>query len=76
MKTGTGNGVPSETERVTLRAYEIWVAQGRPSGRATEHWVQAERELRAAAAAPVNTPSPSPQPAPSKGRKSQPTAAR
>jgi hypothetical protein len=27
------------------RAYYIWERQGRPYGRAFEHWLQAEREL-------------------------------
>jgi hypothetical protein len=27
------------------RAYAIWEAEGRPSGRNLEHWSQAEREL-------------------------------
>lgn len=29
---------------VRARAYEIWEAQGRPEGRALEHWLEAERE--------------------------------
>jgi hypothetical protein len=36
------------TERNTLtqeHAYYIWERQGRPYGRAFEHWLQAEREL-------------------------------
>jgi DUF2934 family protein len=36
------------TDRVAARAYEIWVASGRPNGRDQEHWFQAERELGAA----------------------------
>jgi hypothetical protein len=35
-------------DRVAARAYEIWVASGRPSGRDQDHWFQAERELRGA----------------------------
>jgi len=42
-------------ERISERAYQIWVAEGRPHGRHDEHWQRAEREiaeeeLRAAAA--------------------------
>ena len=36
-----------ETELRT-RAYEIWEAEGRPDGRAEEHWEQAREELEAA----------------------------
>ncbi len=32
-------------ERIRLRALEIWREQGRPNGRAREHWEQAEREV-------------------------------
>ncbi len=42
-------------ERITERAYQIWLAEGRVHGRHIEHWRRAEREiaeeeLRAAAA--------------------------
>jgi hypothetical protein len=33
------------TEEVQHRAYLIWEREGRPDGRALEHWVQAETEL-------------------------------
>jgi DUF2934 family protein len=33
------------TDKIAARAYEIWVASGRPDGRDQEHWFQAEREL-------------------------------
>lgn len=29
------------------RAYQLWEAEGRPEGRAMDHWVQAEQEIRA-----------------------------
>ncbi len=32
-------------ERIRLRALQIWREQGRPDGRAREHWEQAEREV-------------------------------
>ena len=32
--------------RIRERAYAIWDANGRPDGRADEHWLMAERELR------------------------------
>jgi hypothetical protein len=50
MKTNT----PSH-EEVTRRAEEIWKAQGCPTGRDTEIWLEAERQLSAGNA----TPSPS-----------------
>lgn len=40
-------------DRIRERAHAIWDAEGRPAGRATEHWLQAEREL---AADPVDGP--------------------
>jgi hypothetical protein len=50
MKTNT----PSH-EEVTRRAEEIWKAQGCPTGRDTEIWLEAERQLSTGHA----TPSPS-----------------
>jgi hypothetical protein len=38
---------PHEIER---RARAIWEEEGRPDGRSTEHWLAAERELRARSA--------------------------
>lgn len=38
----------SEIEgRVRKRAYEIWEAEGRPSGRDEEHWLRAVHEIEA-----------------------------
>ncbi len=34
-------------DRVRARAYALWEREGRPEGRAEEHWRQAEEELRA-----------------------------
>lgn len=31
--------------RVRLQAYRIWLDEGRPDGRAVEHWVRAEEEI-------------------------------
>lgn len=36
-------------EGVRERAYRIWESEGRPHGRDLDHWLQAERELAAAA---------------------------
>lgn len=36
---------------VARRAFEIFLAEGRPPGRDAEHWFQAERELTAEAEA-------------------------
>jgi hypothetical protein len=33
------------TDRIRERAYEIWVASGRPHGAAADHWLAAEREI-------------------------------
>jgi hypothetical protein len=35
------------SEKIAQRAYEIWVASGRPDGQQESHWYAAERELRA-----------------------------
>ncbi len=32
-------------QRITERAYQIWVAEGRVHGRHDEHWQRAEREI-------------------------------
>jgi len=32
-------------EKVRTRAYEIWEREGRPTGRAQQHWEQARREI-------------------------------
>jgi Protein of unknown function (DUF2934) len=31
--------------RVRMRAYQIWEQEGRPEGRALDHWLRAKREL-------------------------------
>ena len=33
------------SEMVALRAYEIYLEEGRPEGRELEHWIRAEAEL-------------------------------
>jgi hypothetical protein len=40
-------------ERVRLRAYYLWEAEGRPLGRNDEFWDRAHREIIAEAAAEV-----------------------
>lgn len=47
---------PQEAQ-VRDRAYFLWVAAGRPEGRAEEHWAQARAELEAAAATLLDAPS-------------------
>jgi hypothetical protein len=32
-------------EAIRRRSHEIWVQEGRPEGRALEHWLRAEAEL-------------------------------
>ena len=36
-------------EQIAKRAYEIWLAKGRPLGLDDQNWAEAEAELRAAA---------------------------
>jgi hypothetical protein len=33
------------SERIKRRAYSLWEEEGRPEGRADEHWFRAEAEL-------------------------------
>ena len=41
---------PPSSDRIAVRAYEIWQESGCPNGQDVEHWYRAERELRAPAA--------------------------
>jgi hypothetical protein len=41
-----GGAVPRE--KIAARAYQIWQESGCPDGHDQDHWLQAERELRAA----------------------------
>jgi hypothetical protein len=34
-------------EEIAARAYDVWIAAGRPEGRDHENWMEAERQLRA-----------------------------
>ena len=36
---------PERTERIRMRAYLIWEREGRPPGRAEQHWAQATHEI-------------------------------
>jgi hypothetical protein len=42
-----------DEERVRRRAHEIWEQEGRPEGRAGEHWAQASREIEAEGDSPA-----------------------
>ena len=35
-------------EQIAERAYELWTSEGCPTGRALDHWLQAEHEILAA----------------------------
>jgi hypothetical protein len=37
---------PVTREQIAMCAYYIWEAEGRPEGRAVDHWLQAELQLR------------------------------
>jgi hypothetical protein len=41
---GGGSCSPSETQ-VQKTAYKIWEKEGKPEGKATEHWNKAKKEL-------------------------------
>lgn len=34
-------------DQISARAHQIWIDEGRPSGKSLEHWYRAERELGA-----------------------------
>jgi hypothetical protein len=40
-------GGPDE-QRIRERAHQIWIDEGRPEGRATDHWLRARWELERA----------------------------
>ena len=44
-QSSRANREPSKDE-IAARAYEIWLANGRPHGRDVENWLEAERQLR------------------------------
>lgn len=51
----------SQQEEIARRAREIWEAEGRPEGRAAQHWAEAERLSQAeGAGATAATPTPPP----------------
>lgn len=37
--------VPVPRDIIAVRAYEIWLSEGCPEGRALDHWKRAEQEL-------------------------------
>ena len=59
--------------RTAARAYAIWESEGRPHGRDTEHWLQAERELATATDPP---PKPSPKSRARKAAAKKPAASK
>jgi hypothetical protein len=36
---------PQDSQRIQLRAYQIWEQEGWPPGRELEHWRQAEQQI-------------------------------
>lgn len=53
-----GHPEDDRRDRIRRRAYALWEREGRPEGRAAEHWARAEWEIDAEAPAP-----PRPEPA-------------
>jgi hypothetical protein len=43
-------------DKLRARAYAIWEAEGRPSGREQEHWDQARREILSSPVTEAPTP--------------------
>jgi hypothetical protein len=50
-------------EEIAKRAREIWEAEGRPEGRAAEHWFKAENDLHEKTPQPVRGQDARPEPA-------------
>lgn len=42
-----GNGSEPKADAIAERAWQIWCELGQPEGRELDHWLAAERELRA-----------------------------
>jgi len=42
------NGIGLDDDDIAQRAYEIYEQEGRPIGRALDHWQEAKEQLRAA----------------------------
>ncbi len=59
----------TEIDKIRLRAFQIWEAEGRPLGRDLHHWLQAEIELS------LEPPRP-PKPASGAAKAAKPTAAK
>ena len=49
MKKRVPNNPNPSADEIAVRAYQVWEAAGRPQGRAVEHWLAAEAQLRGAA---------------------------
>jgi Protein of unknown function (DUF2934) len=47
-------------DRIRRRAHELWEREGKPEGRETDFWVQAEREVDDSVKEPLGTAVPSP----------------
>jgi len=45
-----------QIKKIELRAYELWVHEGCPSGHDLDHWLQAEAEIAAEAATEAGEP--------------------
>jgi hypothetical protein len=46
MKENGGLNSMSNYDKIAQRAYELWEKSGRPEGKETEHWFQAEAEIK------------------------------
>jgi hypothetical protein len=59
--TTGSEGIREKTDRavVARRAYELWEQEGRPTGCAEAHWLEAERQLRGMPAGSGNPANPS-----------------
>lgn len=43
-------------QRINQRAYELWLEEGRPEGKAKDHWEKAKAEIKQEPAEPEDKP--------------------
>jgi hypothetical protein len=47
-------------QRIRVRAYELWLEEGKPEGKDKGHWERAQAEIEKLATEPAIGPSPGP----------------
>lgn len=60
---------PDRYAEIAKRAYTLWELEGRPAGKALEHWLRAEAEFEAKEPAQTGTSSKPGRPTPKRARR-------